>query len=76
MRSGTRRRTASTRNGARSREAWTNTTARVEQRAVELPSGYQNAWVNRGGEYLVTDREGFNPNVELEGSWTKLERRE
>jgi hypothetical protein len=46
----------------------------VEQRPVELPSGYRNAWVNGAGEYVVTDSESFNPNVELTGSWQKLQR--
>lgn len=46
----------------------------VEQRPVELPSGYRNAWVNGAGEYVVTDSESFNPNVELNGSWQKLQR--
>jgi hypothetical protein len=48
----------------------------IEQRPVELPSGYQNAWVNGNGEYVVTDRANFNPNVELNGNWQKLERKE
>lgn len=48
----------------------------VAGRAVELPSGYGNAWVNGNGEYVVTDSVNFNPNVELEGNWQKLERKE
>ncbi len=44
------------------------------RRAVELPSGYNNAWVNSKGEYVVTESRNFNPNVELDGSWRKLER--
>jgi hypothetical protein len=48
----------------------------AEQRAVELPSGYKNAWVNGSGEYIVSDRLDFNPAVELEGNWQKLERKE
>jgi hypothetical protein len=48
----------------------------VAGRAVELPSGYQNAWVNGRGEYVVTDSAIFNPNVELDGTWSKLERKE
>jgi len=48
----------------------------VSGRPVELPSGYNNAWVNARGEYLVTEKLTFNPNVELDGNWQKLERRE
>jgi hypothetical protein len=44
-----------------------------EQKAVELPSGYGNAWVNGRGEYVVTDSLNFNPNVELGGDWRRLE---
>lgn len=48
----------------------------AEQRAVELPSGYGNAWANGNGEYIVTDSVGFNPNVEVGGNWQKLDRKE
>lgn len=48
----------------------------VAGKPVELPSGYGNAWVNRNGEYIVTDSDLFNPDVELEGNWQKLRRTE
>jgi hypothetical protein len=48
----------------------------VAGRSVELPSGYPNAWVNGRGEYVVTDSLNFNPNVELDGNWSKLERKQ
>lgn len=41
---------------------------------VELPSGYNNAWVNGNGEYIVTDSHLFNPNEEVGGNWQRLER--
>ncbi len=44
--------------------------------AVELPNGYRNGWVNGRGECIVTDSVNFNPNVELERHWQKLERQE
>jgi hypothetical protein len=44
--------------------------------SVELPSGYNNAWVNGSGEYIVTDSLDFNPNVELNGNWQQLEKNE
>lgn len=47
----------------------------VQQRPVQLPSGYNNAWVNSAGEYVVTDSVNFNPNVDLGGNWQKLNRR-
>jgi hypothetical protein len=48
----------------------------VDQRPVELPSGYRHAWVNGNGEVVLTDQAGFNPNVELGGSWQSMQRRE
>jgi hypothetical protein len=47
----------------------------VAGRPVELPSGYNNAWVNSAGEYIVTDSALYNPNVEIGGNWQKLERK-
>jgi hypothetical protein len=41
--------------------------------SVELPSGYNNAWYN-GTEYIVTDSQLYNPNVEASGNWTRLEK--
>ena len=43
---------------------------------VELPSGYSQAWRGLNDEYIVTDNPNFNPNVELNGNWTALERGE
>jgi hypothetical protein len=48
----------------------------VEGKAVELPSGYTDAWVNSRGEYVITENPNFNPNVEMEGGWRKLEKKE
>lgn len=48
----------------------------VAGRPVELPGGYKNAWVSGNGEYIVTDSVNFNPNVELQGNWQRLERTE
>ena len=41
---------------------------------VELPSGYSQAWRGLNDEYIVTDNPNFNPNIELNGDWTLLER--
>lgn len=48
----------------------------VAGRSVELPSGYPNAWANNRGEYIVTESVNFNPNVELDGNWNRLERKQ
>ncbi len=47
----------------------------VQQRPVELPSGYNSAWANGAGEYVVANSPNFNPNVDLGGSWQKLDRK-
>jgi hypothetical protein len=39
---------------------------------VELTSGYQGAWTNGVGDYVLTDSPGFNPARDLGGSWTEL----
>ena len=46
----------------------------IQQQPVELPTGYQNAWTNNLGEYIVSDRPSFNPNIGSTKNWTKLKR--
>ena len=41
---------------------------------VELSGGYDNAWVNRRGEYLLSDSPGFNAPIALQEDWTQLRR--
>ena len=45
-----------------------------EDRPVQLPSGYSNAWVNRSGEYILSDQAGFDPNVGSNVQWRRIER--
>ncbi len=40
---------------------------------VELSNQYGRAWSNGAGEYVLSDSPGFNPNQQLNGSWTQLE---
>jgi hypothetical protein len=40
---------------------------------IELSNSYGNAWVNNRGEYLLTDQQSFDPNVELQQQWTRLQ---
>lgn len=42
------------------------------QSRVELTSGYQGAWTNGLGDYVLSDKPGFNPARELSGNWTAL----
>lgn len=41
---------------------------------IELTGGYDNAWVNPRGEYLLSDSPGFNPAVALRENWTQLKK--
>jgi hypothetical protein len=41
----------------------------IDQKTVELPSGYNNAWTNSLGEYILADDPNFNPNVESNQNW-------
>lgn len=46
-----------------------------EGREVELPSGYNHAWSNNNGEYIVSDNPNFNPNVGSNLHWEAMERK-
>jgi hypothetical protein len=46
----------------------------IEQKQVELPSGYNNAWTNANGEYVVADNPGFNPNIGSNLNWQPLKK--
>lgn len=48
----------------------------IDQKPVELPSGYSAAWTNGLGEYVLSDDYSFNPNVESNQNWQKMERRQ
>ena len=45
-----------------------------ENQPVQLPSGYQDAWVNGRGEYILSNGSGFNPNVGDTTEWRRMER--
>ncbi len=41
----------------------------------ELSNQYGHDWVNNNNEYILSDQEGFDPNVALKsGNWTALQR--
>jgi hypothetical protein len=44
-----------------------------EGKQVELPSGYNHAWSNNNGEYIMTDNPNFNPNEGSNLHWEPLE---
>ena len=43
-------------------------------RSVQLPSGYSDVWVNRSGEYILTNQTGFNPNADSNLEWRRLDK--
>lgn len=45
----------------------------IEQKNVELPSGYKTAWTNSLGEYILSDDTSFNPNIGSNVTWQKME---
>ena len=45
-----------------------------EDRPIQLPMGYDGVWVNRSGEYLLSNQSGFNPNVGSNIEWRRMER--
>ncbi|MEO7291476.1 MAG: hypothetical protein ABIW34_00125, partial [Ginsengibacter sp.] len=40
---------------------------------IKLPSGYDNAWVNDRGEYLLTNTPGYQPGND-DGNWKPLQK--
>jgi hypothetical protein len=46
----------------------------IEQKPVELPSGYENAWSNALGEYILSNDPSFNPNIGSTVDWQIMKR--
>lgn len=46
----------------------------VNSRDVELPAGFGNVWTN-GTDYILSDSAGYDPNVEMNGTWTQMNRK-
>jgi hypothetical protein len=42
--------------------------------AVELPSGYSQAWSNANGEYIMSNDANFNPNVGSNTTWRAMKK--
>lgn len=40
---------------------------------VELPGGYQHAWANNLGEYILSDDPNYNPNINSNQTWEQME---
>jgi hypothetical protein len=46
-----------------------------EGQGVELPGGYDHAWSNALGEYILTDDPSFDPKIGSNLNWEVMERR-
>jgi hypothetical protein len=42
---------------------------------VQFPNTYRYGWVNSLGDYVFTDSAGYNPNVEDNRNWSRMEQR-
>jgi hypothetical protein len=40
---------------------------------VELSNDYGHAWAGGGNQYILSESQGFNPNVTVGGNWTRME---
>jgi len=47
----------------------------IEGRPVELPAGYDNAWTNASGEYIICDDPNYNPNISSNLNWEQMKKR-
>ncbi len=45
----------------------------IGQSTVKLPSGYNDAWVNGLGEYILSDNVNYNPNIGSGQNWQRME---
>ena len=41
---------------------------------VALPSGYQEAWANGSGQYIMSNNSNFNPNQKSNVNWQRIRR--
>jgi len=46
-----------------------------EGKEVELPSGYEHAWCNNNGEYIINDNPNFNPNEGSNQHWEPMKKK-
>ncbi len=48
----------------------------IAERPVELPLGYNRAWTNHLGEYILSDDYSFDPNIGSNLQWQQMQRRQ
>jgi hypothetical protein len=47
----------------------------IEGKPVELPAGYDNAWTNANGEYIISDNPDYNPNIGSNLNWEQMKKK-
>jgi hypothetical protein len=47
----------------------------VDERGVELPAGHNEGWVNGLGEYILSDDPNYDPNVNSNQHWQRMEKK-
>ena len=48
----------------------------VAEKQVDLPSGYDNAWTNSLGEYILSEDPSYNPNIGSNLNWEPMKRKQ
>lgn len=48
----------------------------IAEQPVELPIGYDRAWTNSLGEYILSDDYSFDPNAGSNRNWQQMQRRQ
>ncbi len=48
----------------------------IAERPVELPIGFDRAWTNSLGEYILSDDYSFDPNAGSNLNWQQMQRRQ
>ena len=43
---------------------------------VELSAGYSHGWSRPDGSYILTNNSNFNPAVELQQNWERMEKKQ
>lgn len=46
----------------------------IDSTTIDLPSGYSSVWTNNLGEYILSDSASYNPNIESNQNWYKMEK--
>ena len=46
----------------------------VAEKQVDLPSGYDNAWTNSLGEYVLSEDPSYNPNIGSNLNWERIKK--